>query len=892
MKYIIPFFAGLRPFALLVFLVLVTAAPLRAQVDFCPVLPAGPVSAGEVISIPIEVTNYVNISGSQGIILYDTLLLQFTEFTVADPSIYVFEPNPGEIRLGYADFTGSSLTLDDNTAFVDLDFNVKQTHDDVSLDYGDSDNSVFPFEVVIITGNTIDVYWCGELIEVGNYNATNTAFDPETPVDFCPLVPDFSVGAGEFFSVPIYVTNYTGVGWYELPLLFDTDDYVVTGIDLATDNPEVVVSWQSTETGAALIGLEWSGAGYSQPDGSLLLTVLFEATNNVDNLAIAVDADSPAFRVANNIEQEIFGLTSSCSDEALAGLPVSLVASVVANFAGSCSAAPDADPLAGWTITCTADADGSEYAAVSGPNGRAYLNLPPGEYTYAWTPGGNPGLWEACPTGTLDLNEGGLAAYSESVAQPLAICSELTVNVSSFNLRPCFTNNRFIISYANYGTAPADDAYLDLVFDPSFTPLSASLAYEDLGNNLYRFQLGDLGINANGTISVDGQVDCGLPVGVAVCAEATIYPFRTECIAVDDNFQGGELNVTSQCDGDSIRFRIENVGDGPTGPVEFTVIEDVIIYMSSPADLMVGEVLELSVPARGTTFRLETDRPAFAPYQRQGLAIQEGCGQLTGGGISTGFVTGLPLLDGDKYFDRYCQQTSAAYDPNDKQAIPTGVGNQNFVAPNQTMDYKIRFQNTGTDTAFNVVIVDTIDVSVFDLASFRPGVASHPYYVQREGNEIRFLFDDIQLVDSLTNEPGSHGFVHFSIAQRPDLPDGTILENRAGIYFDFNPPIITNYSQQTIGRAFLTVKVSNFDPSAADIRVYPSPTAGDLHFELPDVSDRVAVTIYDMFGRTLRTAQLNGERPTLSLADLPAGRYAYRLQRDGQWLQTGIVVKN
>ena len=66
-----------------------------------------------------------------------------------------------------------------------------------------------------------------------------------------------------------------------------------------------------------------------------------------------------------------------------------------------------------------------------------------------------------------------------------------------------------------------------------------------------------------------------------------------------------------------------------------------------------------------------------------------------------------------------------------------------------------------------------------------------------------FIFNNIQLPDSNVNEPASHGFVKFKINQRANNPLGTVIENKAGIYFDFNEAVITNSTHHVLGENFV-----------------------------------------------------------------------------------------
>lgn len=87
-------------------------------------------------------------------------------------------------------------------------------------------------------------------------------------------------------------------------------------------------------------------------------------------------------------------------------------------------------------------------------------------------------------------------------------------------------------------------------------------------------------------------------------------------------------------------------------------------------------------------------------------------------------------------------------------------------------------------------------------------VSSHNYRFERsDSNVVRFVFDSIYLVDSVHNEPLSHGFVQFSIQQKLNNPIGTKIYNNASIYFDRNEAIVTNTTFHTIGRDFIQMQL-------------------------------------------------------------------------------------
>lgn len=172
-------------------------------------------------------------------------------------------------------------------------------------------------------------------------------------------------------------------------------------------------------------------------------------------------------------------------------------------------------------------------------------------------------------------------------------------------------------------------------------------------------------------------------------------------------------------------------------------------------------------------------------------------------GTTFPFTFSLSLSDQQNVFYTNTWTTNAlvscAYDPNDKQATPEGYTENHFILDDTELQYKIRFQNTGNAPAFDVSIEDQIDLSRFDLTTFEPLGASHSYStIVEPSGMVRFVFNNIMLPDSNSNEPASHGFVIYKIRTHSELNSGDILNNTAAIYFDDNPPIITNTTQHKI----------------------------------------------------------------------------------------------
>ena len=202
----------------------------------------------------------------------------------------------------------------------------------------------------------------------------------------------------------------------------------------------------------------------------------------------------------------------------------------------------------------------------------------------------------------------------------------------------------------------------------------------------------------------------------------------------------------------------------------------------------------------------------------------------------------------------FCEQiVVGSFDPNDKLVNPLGRGDNGKVSVADSMfNYRIRFQNTGTDTAFTVIVRDTLDSSIFELNSVQPRMSSHRYQLDVEGDNILvFTFDNINLPDSTRNEPASHGFVVFDIALLPNLPLQTFVQNTAAIYFDFNEPIITNTTSN-----FITSQIDIFQDPVL-LKVYPSPLneRSFIEVNLTQTSQNAVLELLTLEGELVQTIQ-------------------------------------
>lgn len=217
-----------------------------------------------------------------------------------------------------------------------------------------------------------------------------------------------------------------------------------------------------------------------------------------------------------------------------------------------------------------------------------------------------------------------------------------------------------------------------------------------------------------------------------------------------------------------------------------------------------------------------------------------------------------------------CTPVTGSIDPNEKTAYINGTPTEGQSEKDQDIEYLIKFQNTGTDTAFRVVIKDKIPEG-FDINTLKPLNSSHPYHIEIEDQRtLSFIFDPIALPDSNINEAASHGFIAFMISPKKDLDYGTKLDNFANIYFDYNAAVKTNI-------AYLTVaKVTSIYNKQDGIKFnyYPNPTRGSLNIHIEGSQDKeFTIRVKDILGKELLKESWVGSDFLMQRFSLIAGLY-------------------
>jgi len=235
-------------------------------------------------------------------------------------------------------------------------------------------------------------------------------------------------------------------------------------------------------------------------------------------------------------------------------------------------------------------------------------------------------------------------------------------------------------------------------------------------------------------------------------------------------------------------------------------------------------------------------------------------------------------IDLDSY--DYESIVRCSYDPNDKQVNPVGVYEDNYTLWDEVLTYTVRFQNTGNTEALDVEILDTIDMSL-DLQTLSVLSSSHDVVTTIRDRQVSFLFEGINLPDSTSNEPESHGFITYEIMANEIIPDPTMIQNTAHIIFDGNPAIITNTAKNTLVETIPTLNIEEEERETFILK--PNPASNSVTI---DVEGFQYAEIFDITGRMI----LATNNANIDISNLKDQSYIIRVKTSKKVILSKLIV--
>ncbi|MEM1124015.1 MAG: hypothetical protein AAGJ18_26495, partial [Bacteroidota bacterium] len=424
----------------------------------------------------------------------------------------------------------------------------------------------------------------------------------------------------------------------------------------------------------------------------------------------------------------------------------------------------------------------------------------------------------------------GLAADATITVNPIGVqltegCADLGVTIEALN-GSCESESVYIINFYNGGTVTAN-AFIEVDFTNvvQFIRLFSSHSYQYTSaaeGRKYTFQIDELAPGADGSILIFGQQVCDFANQTQVTT-ATI----TADNACSNNFMGARIEITQDCIGDEVQFKLQNKGLGDMlESTQFIVVEDVIMRSEGTIQLGAGESETLTFPATGATYYVRADQVADYPWQASVAKVSEGCAaNLTD--ISTGIVAQLPLENTTPYIDVDVLENKVKT-LNSLEALPRGIGEDHLVAPNTPIEYAIDYANTKEELVKNMEIEVKVSEHL-DLNTLNVTFATHPAYdLSVDGRTLTFSFPNIDLVSNEISEEEGSGLLKFTLAQKPDVAIDTKIESAITINFDGEKVAGSRSTDDntffhTVGTLAFSTAVETILQEDVGLTVYPNP---------------------------------------------------------------------
>lgn len=314
-------------------------------------------------------------------------------------------------------------------------------------------------------------------------------------------------------------------------------------------------------------------------------------------------------------------------------------------------------------------------------------------------------------------------------------------------------------------------------------------------------------------------------------------------------------------------------------------IDDVSILFT--ADDLV-EILGIEgageIMINGSTATIELG--TVCPYESGSFVITILVDETTEIGTNINYTAVISPTAGDENtLDNYAHDFSevvGSYDPNDI-TVDYSIIDEDYLTEEKSLEYIIRFQNTGNYYAEDVIVTNTIDEDLL-LGTLEILDASHDVETSVINGEVRFEFANILLAASEDDYDGSQGYVRYRIQPNSSFSYDDVIENVANIYFDFNEAIVTNTATTVLGEMVSVSEISNLSYS-----IYPNPSNGLFYIDV--LNNNVDYyEIYNLVGELVQSDKIHGN--SIDAQSLSGGAYTLKvLDKNYNYLGSSIVVR-
>ncbi len=593
------------------------------------------------------------------------------------------------------------------------------------------------------------------------------------------------------------------------------------------------------------------------------------------------------------------------TDEGLNTLPNKITGSIESDLdAIDCSTFETSDfSHLQWVVI--AEQGDKKFYGTTDLNGRFEIDVDTGEYIVTAFP--NSVTWTTCSPEVVN--------FETTYGDPQDIVLTSSLQQSNADLRvsvsaPFVQEGRgvvFDVICFNEGSEDAENVRVEVQLDEevsysSFEISAPNLDSSDVENGFLVFFFNNIEAGESQRFQIIAEADEQSENFIDEQAVAT-----SAIAKVSNNIPITGANLSVSFDSNTGRLGVRNTGPVISFPITGIVISDDIIFLRREIDpIPQSEEIEIELPQplpdTGSTIRVLATQngEGFNGFGSLGF---EANGRNAEGTYSTGFFAQFPEDDFERNIEIDVQENigSSTLDAFEMRGYPKGY-RDSIIAQNTDLTYTIFFQNLGTQTVNRVVIRDTIS-DLLNPSSVSPGASNLDYEVEvYEGGIVKFIFDDINLVPLGTAPSDStidYGYVKFKVAQEVDLPLGSMIKNRATVFFDYESPGITNEVIRIVGdypefieTMDMSTSTNNTYIEGVKINLYPNPLYDAMKIDIEGKAFKeITFNIFDLTGKLVESCQYNSNNIMYYRnRNLPTGMYFYNLESEGQLINSGKLM--
>ena len=680
----------------------------------------------------------------------------------------------------------------------------------------------------------------------------------------------------------VRVDNFTDILSLQVAFGYPADKLRL--LDIVGNSQLNINSSNLNDLDPGYVSLVWFKAdvGETLADGSSLLQFRFQLLDSNPATILLLDNDYIEI-VDDSFENVCYTIQDIIVND-----PRAIISgNIVHDINGNCLESNDDIPLEGWKVKIASSLE--TFYRVTNTSGQYILPVELGEYTIEVLSIND--LWTPCTASkTILVDTEGEDYLASFVMSPDESSSALSVTMKAQRLRRCFNNN-YQVTYRNDGTAPSTNTIIEITLDDNLEYVDANIADVSAAGQLINVDIGTVEAGESSSFNITVNVNCDNTVlGETLCAEAEIL--SDDSMVPPSSWDGAVLMTEIDCDGDSVVVNITNIGMGDVlSPLGFIIIEEDAMLHTNTTNPTQSELRSFKYKDNGGVYRVIADQPVGYPYGKFETDFVQPCDNDNTDSYE--FVSMFPNSDDAPLVDIECHALVGSFDPNDILAYPAGYRAEHIIDVNQDIEYTIRFQNTGTDTVFNIAIENVIDPSL-DIESLVAGSSSHDYVLTiLENGSLRFDFYNILLPQSAIDITGSNGFVSYKISQKIDLPIGTQINNTADIYFDFNDSIVTNTYTHQIGEEFIEVILDDKTILLDNEMIAaPNPTVDIMKIEVPEATKDISYILYDINGMVVNAANCPSNTFYINKGMIQSGIYILEIKSEDRTIGRKKLIFN